>query len=107
MEFKIFRTSYYEDKPCEEAYEKITPQYGISTFNSFEAYDKRFGEGSWLAIGTEHKVLPNGRIQRRLGDQLEWYVTIDTLEELIKFIQKYGKLVINEDFIEIYDYYRE
>ena len=43
-----------------------------------------------------------------------WYVIINTLEELIKFYEKYGDLIISQNWdnkeemqIEIYDDYRE
>ena len=43
-----------------------------------------------------------------------WYIKINTLEELIKFCEKYGDLIISQDWdnkekmqIEIYDDYRE
>lgn len=36
-----------------------------------------------------------------------WTVGINTLEELITFVQKYGTIVLDESHIEIYDDYRE
>lgn len=37
----------------------------------------------------------------------DWVVQINTLEDLVNFSHKYGQLILNEDFIEIYDDYRE
>lgn len=37
----------------------------------------------------------------------EYSVIINTLEELMAFIEKYGMIVLDEDKIEIYDDYRE
>lgn len=40
-----------------------------------------------------------------------WKVNIESLEELIKFKEKYGEIILTDDYdtpsIEIYDYYRE
>ena len=41
-----------------------------------------------------------------------WKVKIESLENLVKFQEKYGEIIITKDFngnpeIEIYDYYRE
>ena len=39
-----------------------------------------------------------------------WYIDINSLDELIKFVDKYGEIVVsteNDPYIEIYDTYRE
>lgn len=36
-----------------------------------------------------------------------WMININSLEELMSFIDKYGQVVIDKDEIEIYDDYRE
>jgi hypothetical protein len=40
-------------------------------------------------------------------DDNDVVIEISTLEELHKFIRKYGDIVMGEDSIEIYDDYRE
>jgi predicted RNA-binding protein associated with RNAse of E/G family len=40
----------------------------------------------------------------------KWYIDINSLDELIKFVDKYGDIVVsteNDPYIEIYDTYRE
>lgn len=37
----------------------------------------------------------------------EWYIKINSLEELIKLSEKEGQIIIEEDYLEIYDDYRE
>lgn len=36
-----------------------------------------------------------------------WYIKINSLDELIELTRKEGKIIIDEDFLEIYDDYRE
>lgn len=44
---------------------------------------------------------------RKEGEKYDWYVRINSLEDLMNFIKKYGKVVVNEGSIEIYDDWRE
>ena len=44
---------------------------------------------------------------KRPKDGKGWVINIKTLDSLVKFVKKYGKTVVNEDSIEIYDYWRE
>ena len=37
----------------------------------------------------------------------KWGVKINTLKELLAFVEKHGKVVFEGNHIEIYDYYRE
>ncbi len=37
----------------------------------------------------------------------DWFIDINTLEELMAFQKRYEELVLNSDSIEIYDDYRE
>jgi len=40
-------------------------------------------------------------------DASDLTVNIDTLEELVEFIDKYGEIIMGKDFITIYDGYIE
>ena len=40
-----------------------------------------------------------------IGDK--WYVDINSLEDLMAFIGRHGKVVVRSNWIEIYDDYRE
>lgn len=97
---KAYQKSYdrIEGRTCTEAY-----------------FDDNFGkrEGAWRSIGVDHIATENGRhIQRRiLGGARDWFIKIDTLEELSAFIKENGSCVLMEDGdflkLEIYNGYRE
>lgn len=107
------------DKPCKEAF--IHPYQELDIRNCTEEW---FNENiatpnkqkKWREIGSEHRVLKNGNICRRLEVEDVWVIEIDTLEQLNKFAKKYGEIIVriydevNNDIvgrIEIYDDYRE
>lgn len=110
MFYKVSRASYYSDTnpPCDDAVLKSFPYYESRAFSSFELFDKVRGklEGAWLSKGTEHKVTEDG-ISRRLFDFEKWVIRITSLKQLQEFIKKYGKVIIDEDSIIIYDAYVE
>lgn len=109
MEFEVTRTTMpYRtvEKPCEEAYLKEVEKwngYSLSErkYNEYIAQD---GE-MWRDRGTDHEVTKNG-IRRKETFKV-WCVTFDSLEELMAFIEKYGRVVLNRTEIEIYDDWRE
>lgn len=41
------------------------------------------------------------------GEENEWHIAINTLQELKDLIKEVGEIVMNEDEIEIYDTLRE
>jgi len=119
MEFLVERTSSRsKGKPVEEAYKKTYSYIDVRTFSSFEEYDKKLGHhnGNFKDKGVNHKVNERGNIEREfMGTEDGWFIKINTLEELMKFKEKYGEeLVITTatfnykiPCIEIYDFYRE
>lgn len=113
MEFEVERTSEFLSlhEPCEEAYEKEVIRFDIRTFGNFEEYDAKFKD-NWTDRGVNHCVNKDGNIQREIKEKT-WFVRIDTLEELLAFKDKYGRLVIEDAWdrenvtkVEIYDGYR-
>lgn len=67
-------------------------------------------------MGIEYKVSrtsawsdtkPCEEAYRKEGEEYDRYVRINSLEDLMNFIKKYGKVVVNEGYIEIYDDWRE
>ena len=110
MKFIISRTSIWrdEEKPCDEA--RLESHRSIDCRTTDNPADL---EGSWFKYGENHRV-ENGRAKRDLICN-EWLIEVDTLEELIELVLKYGDVIIkmkcknsDKDFeIEIYDDYRE
>ena len=93
MEFIVFRTSSMrEEKPCEEARaEEVTP---FIVWQDPHNRDKK-------TIEYKEK-------------QIKWVLTLNNLEELVKFKDKYGDIILSDTYIkeylngiEIYDDYKE
>lgn len=116
MDFIISRTSLYseEEAPCEGAFKKPMPVFHVRTVSE-EEFNRKFSEreGLWRSRGTNHTVTEEGYIKRQEPDRERWCITINSLEELNAFHEKYGQLVYGSDYssgtpsIEIYDDYRE
>ena len=109
MIFKATRTSNrYNNKPFSEAVQKPFPVCHVRTCTE-EYFNKNFAEieGLWRSKGSGHTVTKEGHIKRMDGMEDVWCVDIGSLEDLMVFIKKYGAVVVGEDSIEIYDYYRE
>lgn len=120
MKFIISRTSDYGDysSPCEEAKEDQVVRVETRTRYSPEEFDKKFAdrEGSWLSVGTNHRIGRNGYICRDREMMNVWTIEINSIEELIALSRKYGKIIVvdhylsvNDEYptLEIYDDYRE
>lgn len=118
MRFTIRRASVWDDEksPCEEAERDSIVRVETRTCMNPEEFDERFGklEGKWLSVGENHRVNEKGWIVRDNGMVDVWSVEINTFDELIKFHDKYGDLVIgrcmwNNTYREIliYDDYIE
>ena len=126
MRFIVERTSVYGGrKPCGEAVPGMVQSWDARTFKSPDEYDEKFGGatgpmgGPWLSKGTDHEIIRGPRggatgIRRRLADKAAWFVDIESLEELVAFVNRHGDVVIGEHWmgdphlrIEIYDGYRE
>jgi hypothetical protein len=107
MEFLITKTSLwnYEEQPITESYSKMIPNWDQRSFKTEEEHDNKLGV-PWRDKGTNHEINNIG-IRRQFGEVKRWFIQINSLEELRYFVNKYGKLIISEDEIEIYDDYRE
>ena len=114
MKFRITRTSgssVDEAKPCEKAV-KGTYLYTHTRTCTEEEFNRKFAdrEGLWRSKGINHRVDSRGYIQRE--HEIEGFlIEINTLEELVAFIDEVGEIIISKDNpmpeIEIYDDYRE
>lgn len=118
MKFIVSRTSDYRAniKPCEEAKMESIVMVETRNFKSILEFDATFGdrEGKWLSIGENHRFDKNGYIARDNGLIDVWTIEVNSLEELMDFVGKYGNVVVQKCYkndrwyeIEIYDDYRE
>ena len=120
MKFIIKRTSgLANSSPCVEAKEEQVVRIETRTpFHSPEEFDKKFAyrEGSWLSVGTNHRIDKNGYICRDCEMMNVWTIEINSIEELIALSRKYGEIIITDHYLdindmhptlEIYDDYRE
>ncbi len=116
MIYTIKRTSVWDNEcPCKEAKKRRFEYWHTRTCNEDE-FNKRFSdrEGLWRSKGKNHSITKEGYITRQEDDKEVWSIEINTLDDLQKLIDKYGKLIIsNKDWkvkapsIEIYDDYCE
>jgi len=109
MEFLCTRTSEWYEKPCEEAYEKeffrVDVRYATKP-EDIPCYKNN--PSKWYEEGENHRV-EGGKIKRDLKNR-GWFIAVESLEELVTFIKKHGRVIVSvEDnsTIEIYDDYRE
>ena len=72
----------------------------------------RKGSQDWYKEGRNHRV-ENGRIRRDFDGE-DWFIEINSLDELAAFSKLYGEIVIGQAWdregymrLEIYDTYRE
>ena len=116
MKFIVKRASQWGDaKPCDEVNNEAIIYVDTRCLFSPEEYNERhIGERKWLEAGSNHRYNSKGYIQRDRGTVDVWIIEINTLDELINFINKYGPIVIrdyngNENYKEIliYDDYIE
>ena len=104
MKYIVSRTSIWPDeKPIEEAVEGVIHNYWESTEYNYDYFMKMCRDVVKLSEGNYRGTIKEG--------EKVWIVEVD---DLIKFVDKYGPIIIqpadNEEGlyeIEIYDYYRE
>ena len=100
MKFIVRRASQWSEEvsPCDEAKRDSIVRVETRTLHSPEEFDAKFAkrEGKWLSVGTNHRVNEKGYITRDREMVDVWSVEINTLDELIKFCEKYGSVVIGD-----------
>jgi hypothetical protein len=110
MEFKVKRTStYYPDRPTND----IRLYYREWITERSMALGNRGVPSHWTADNPKHVI--EGDIVRYWNKESGWFVQIETLEELLQFMdsQDCGEFVLTAPSadgvrtIEIYDDYRE
>ena len=113
MKYKVTRTGRSGLRPCEEAQLEDYIDVDVRTNNDPKKVPAYYGDDTWwYSKGTNHRLV-KGQICRdfvRKG----YFIDIDTIDELMSFIDRHGQVVIfmyQEDpdiwEIEIYDGYRE
>ena len=116
MRYIVERTGYDSKvKPCEEAY--LDVHYVLERFTgSEEEYNLKhqYVNKKWSDMGTAHQTTKEGWITRRVFKKERWTLKIDSLELLMKFIDKYAQVIISNGhgetetpILEIYDDWRE
>lgn len=112
MKFKISRTSTYCNQPCIEAVKEKCISIDERTVNSPDKLNFKYDRENWFTEGTNHRI-EDGHIKRDIEDE-DWFIEVNTLEDLIEFQEKYGDIIIQKSWdndtikeIEIYDDYRE
>lgn len=119
MRYFISRTSQWSSDnkpPCEEAFRAAYVRLDARTTNDPAKIPAHKGKSTdwWYNEGRNHRV-ESGQIVREF-DAEDWFIEVNTLEELMALYKKYGDLVIGANWrdslegyprIEIYDDYRE
>ena len=109
MIYKVTKTSDWQNKkPCAGAVKRPFENWETRTCTE-KYFDRHFGEneGLWRSQYKNHRIDSEGYIERQRPDEMLWSIEINTLEELQSFIEKYGRIIMDWDSIEIYDGYRE
>lgn len=102
MRFSVRRTTTIDEreKPCEcavlETHDAIEQHY--TTEEKFNEYNKEINEPLWKDYGTNHTTFnKNGKtgIQRITPNRIKnWEIEINTLEELIRFIDNVDEEIV-------------
>jgi len=109
MKFVESRTGSRLKKPCKEARSEYLTYFIDTTLKTIESAKK------YECARLGNPVQMNGFVRvYNKKKSMAWTLEIDNLEDLIKFTDKYGEVVIKNSYykeipyeIEIYDDYRE
>lgn len=113
MKFIVERASAWgsEEAPCGGCHKEVVTSLFVSNYSSFEEYKKNCRE-DFRARGYEHKEI-NGHIERKIDTEC-WTIEINSMNELMDFMQHYGDVIIYNPIggdpykkIVIYDDYIE
>ncbi len=118
MEFIINkRTTPWGKKPCKETVKKqfmYIDRRTVETLKEAKLPKYKHWSDQFFASGSNFRE-ENGMIARDTELADVWVITLNTLDELMKFNHKYGDLILGfkdcyhgiENTLEIYDDYRE
>ena len=106
MKFRITATSIWSDE-----HKRLLEDYPILSEYGYEVEEKRVPVGGcWIRDENGKRIWQTTDETR---PSYTPYINIDTLEHLVEFIKglktsyEVHEIVLTEDEIEIYDYYRE
>jgi len=113
--FIVRRTSERDnEKPCENAQKEFLTWLDRRSAKTLSEARKEFWFKEWYDGGTNHRVEDDHIVCDVKKKRSVWTIQINTIEELLAFITKYGEVIIFPSgykeipfFIEIYDTYRE
>ncbi len=117
MEFIVTRTSAYGSKPCKEAVKRqfmYIDRRTSKTLAEARLPKNKHWADQFFASGSNFRE-ENGMIAKDSGMKDVWIITLNTLDELMKFRDKYGGIILKGEYcyhgikntLEIYDDYRE
>lgn len=112
IRFRVTRASNSDDtqRPCHEAVPEVavfTCNYTLEEFTRITGCSSVFTAGSQYRVVADELGIPTGA--ERDVEITNWYVTLSTLSELLAFMERHGRVVIDNGCdglsIEIYDAY--
>ena len=116
MKFVVTRTStWFDENPkIEGAKQEELTSLDYRTVAKLKTAEKQHWYKQWYDNGINHREENGMVVCDRKKKAKVWTMKINSLDELMKFANKYGNLVMRmgdyketQDVIEIYDGYRE
>ncbi len=83
-------------KPCEEAREEELTPLDYRMVGSLKEAEDKVWYRDWIEGGTGHREEDGMVVCEKKEKVKRWVVEIPTLEELIRFQQKYGSITITD-----------
>jgi len=97
MLFIVSRTRvplWSREKPCEEAVEMELTPLDYRMVPSIEEAKKKVWFKEWFEGGVNHREENGMIVCEKKQKEKQWVIEINSLEELIKFQEKYGEIML-------------
>ncbi|MFN4219731.1 MAG: hypothetical protein ACK4GJ_02270 [bacterium] len=97
MKFIVSRTKvplWSKEKPCEEAVEEMLTPLDYRMVPSIEEAKKKIWFKEWWEGGVNHREEGGMIVCEKKQKEKNWVIEIKDLEDLIKFQEKYGEIMI-------------
>lgn len=82
------------EKPCEEAVKEMLTPLDYRTVGSLEEAKNKIWFKQWYEGGVNHREEDGMVVCEKKEKEERWVVEFNTLEELIRFQEKYGDILI-------------